>query len=153
MLDVDNPSAYQELESVLVRQGEALIPFFLEYIQLSGKKGIAKLEEIDSIEDAEPLVSSELHLPLSVLPELPDGEYYYHQLIGLELYDQENLLGTVDQVYEIPPQNLISLNHQGTEVMIPINDEIIQKVDIKAGKIEAHLPDGLLDVYLEDNED
>ncbi|WP_109833291.1 ribosome maturation factor RimM [Reichenbachiella versicolor] len=152
MLDVDDPSAYQELESVLILQGGALVPFFLEYIQVSGKKALAKFEETESIEEASPMVSCELFLPLEILPELPAGDYYYHQLIGLDLYNDDQLLGKVDQVYEIPPQNLISLIYNGVEVMIPINDEIIKRVDIKEGKIEAQLPEGLLEVYLEDNE-
>lgn len=152
-LDVDNPLDYQDLESVFVKQGNALIPFFLEHIQVNAKKSIVALEEIESLEDAEKLVGKELYLPLSVLPELPEGEYYYHQLIGLQLVADGKTIGPVDQVYEIAPQNLLSVTHQGKEVMIPINDQIIQKVDFTTGVITAHLPEGLLEVYLEENED
>lgn len=152
-LDVDDPSVYQNLESVLIEQDGALIPFFLEYIQVNVKKSISKFEEIDSIEDANRLVSHLLYLPLEVLPELEEGDYYYHQLIGMELYEDDKLLGKVTQFYEIPPQNLISIDYNGIEAMIPINDHIIKKVDVKEGRIDASLPEGLLDVYIEENED
>lgn len=152
-LDVDNPSEYQELESVFVLQNNALIPFFLEYIQCGDKKAIAKFEEIDSIEEAAKLVSGELYLPLDLLPELPDGKYYFHQLVGLTLFDGTEKIGEVTQVYEMGPQNLISVDHDGKEIMIPLMDEIVQKVDLKNSEIRAKLPDGLIDIYLEDHED
>ncbi|MBU2884877.1 ribosome maturation factor RimM [Gilvimarinus agarilyticus] len=152
-LDVDAPSEYQDLESVLVKQGNALIPFFLDHIQINSKKSIAKIEDIDSIEEANKLVGCELYLPLSNLPDLPNGQYYYHQLVGLTLVNQGKELGIVDSVYEIAPQNLLSITHQGKEIMIPINDQIIESVDFEKNIILAKLPEGLLEVYLEDNED
>lgn len=152
-LDVDNPLDYQNLESVFVKQGNALVPFFLEYIQVNPKKSITKFEEVDAIEEAERLVGQELYLPLNALPELSEGEYYYHQLVGLTMVEDGKELGVVDQVYEIAPQNLLSIQHQGKEIMIPINDEIIRSVDFEKQTIEAKLPEGLLDVYLEEDED
>ncbi|MFY0625322.1 MAG: 16S rRNA processing protein RimM [Reichenbachiella sp.] len=151
-LDVDDPFEYQELESMFVLKNQTLIPFFLERIQINGKKAIAKIEEIDSIEEASDLVASEIYLPESNLPALADGQYYFHQLIGMKVVERESVLGTVDQVYEIPPQNLISLIHQQKEVLIPINDDIIKNVDLDKKEILVELPDGLLAVFLEDNE-
>ncbi|PIB36663.1 16S rRNA processing protein RimM [Reichenbachiella sp. 5M10] len=151
-LDVDDPLDYQNLESVFVKQDNTLVPFFLEYIQINAKKSITKLEEVDDIETAEKLVGKELYLSLNSLPQLENGHYYYHQLVGLTLWDRDTALGVVDRVYEIAPQNLLSLQHQGHEIMIPINDNIILSVDFDKKRIEAQLPEGLLDVYLEDNE-
>ncbi|UXP33127.1 ribosome maturation factor RimM [Reichenbachiella agarivorans] len=151
-LDVDDPYDYQDLESVFVKQGNTLVPFFLEYIQVNPRKSITKFEDVNALEDAEKLVGCELHLPLDNLPPLEDGEYYFHQLVGLMLLDEGKEIGIVDSVYEIAPQNLISLTHMGHEVMIPINDEIILSVDFDQKLIHANLPEGLIDVYLEDNE-
>lgn len=150
-LDVDNPQEYQNLESVFIKQGNGLVPFFLEHIQINAKKSLAKFEDIDSIEEAERLISSELYLPLSFLPELPEGEYYLHQLVGLTVYDQDNELGKVEQVFEMGPQNLISVNHQGKEILIPIRDEIIIKADFENQKLITKLPEGLIDVFLDED--
>lgn len=151
--DVDQPAEYQELESMFVYQNNSLVPFFIEHLQINANKVIAKFEEIDSIEDAKAIVACQIYLPLDVLPELPDGEYYLHQLVGMDLYDQGKLIGTVKELFESGAQDLISVTHQGKEVLIPIQDEIILKVDAVQNKIEANIPDGLLEIYLNDDED
>ncbi|MGL1887491.1 MAG: ribosome maturation factor RimM [Reichenbachiella sp.] len=150
-LDVDNPNEYQNLESVFIKQDKVLIPFFLEYIQVNPKKSLAKFEEIDRIEDAETLVSSELYLPLNHLPKLKNGEYYLHQLVGLLVMDGENEIGTIEQVYEMGPQNLISAIHQGKEILIPISDGIIISADFDKNILHTQLPEGLLDVFLDED--
>ncbi|UXX80766.1 ribosome maturation factor RimM [Reichenbachiella carrageenanivorans] len=152
-LDVDNPLEYQNLESVLVQQNSALIPFFIEHIQINSSKAIAKFEEIDDVEEAKALVASPIFLPLNNLPDLADDEYYLHQLVGMDLYDKGKLIGQVKELFEIGPQELISVIHQGKEVLIPLKDEIILKVDIETNRIDADIPDGLIDIYLEEDED
>ena len=149
-LDVDNPLEYQEMESMLVEQNDSLIPFFIEHLQVNPSKTIAKFEEVDEVDDAKKLVACKLYLPLDVLPDLKDGEYYLHQLVNMDLYDKGQLLGKVKELFEIGPQELISVIHQGKEVLIPIKDEIIRKVDIPNNRIDAEIPDGLIDIYLED---
>jgi len=151
-LDVDNPSEYQEMESILVQQNDSLIPFFIEYLQINSSKAIAKLEEVDDVEEAKALVACQLYLPLTHLPELKDGEYYLHQLVGLDLYDKGKLIGKVKELFELGPQELISVIHQSKEVLIPLKDEIILKVDLENNRIEADIPDGLIDIYLEEDE-
>lgn len=149
-LDVDDPLAYQEMESMLVQQNDSLVPFFIEHLQINPSKTIAKFEEIDDIEQAKSLVACQLYLPLDVLPELKDGEYYLHQLVGMDVYDRDTHLGQVKELFEIGPQELISVIHQEKEILIPIKDEIITKVDIENNRIDAEIPDGLIDIYLED---
>ncbi|MEP2025192.1 MAG: ribosome maturation factor RimM [Reichenbachiella sp.] len=149
-LDVDNPLTYQEMESMLVQQNDSLIPFFIEHLQINPSKTIVKFEEVDDIEKAKELIASKLFLPLTFLPELEDGDYYLHQLVDMDLYDKGNYIGKVKELFEIGPQELISVIHQEKEILIPIKDEIIQKVDIDNNRIDADIPDGLIDIYLED---
>ena len=152
-LDVDVPDQYRNLESMFVLRINSLVPFFLEHIHIIGNKALVKLDEIDHIDDAKDLVSAEIYLPLSFLPELKSDQYYFHEIIGFELYDGEKLIGKIKNVYTLSPQHLIEADHQGTEVLVPMNDEVITKVDKEQKKVFANLPDGLLDVYLSDDED
>jgi 16S rRNA processing protein RimM len=73
-LDVDEPAQYQEMESVIVKMGENLVPFFISSLQISGDRGIMKLEDISNIEEATELKSSALMLPIEALPKLEDGK-------------------------------------------------------------------------------
>ncbi|NVJ85061.1 MAG: 16S rRNA processing protein RimM [Algoriphagus sp.] len=152
VLDVDYPEDYEDLEHIFIEQKGRLVPFFLEHFVLqSGNKALAKFEDFDTIEQVEPLVGSGIYLPLTALPELGEDQYYYHELIGFEVEDEKNgVLGPVETIYDLETQDLLGVKHQGKEILIPIQDEILTKVDKAAKKVFCRLPEGLLDIYLED---
>lgn len=150
-LDVDFPEDYQNLESVFIElpNSGTLIPFFVEYISVHDNKILIKLEDVDTIEQAEDLVKANLYLPLDHLPELEEGQFYYHEIIGFIVEDQHlGVLGTVKDVYEGSGQDLISMHYKNQEVLIPIEDEIVVSVDKHQKIVYTQLPEGLLDVYL-----
>ena len=57
-------------------------------------------------------------------------------------------VGVCTDVLEYPHQSLFQIDHQGVEVLLPIVDELIRRVDREARRIVVSLPEGLLDVYL-----
>ncbi len=152
VLDVDYPDDYEGLEHLFLEQKGRLVPFFLEHFVIQpGNRALAKFEELDSIESVESLVGSEAYLPLTELPQLEDDQYYFHELVGFEVIDETlGLIGTIQIIYDLETQDLLGVIHQGKEVLIPIQDGIITKVDKAAKKVYCQLPDGLLDIYLED---
>lgn len=152
VLDVDYPEDYEGLEHVFVEQKSRLVPFFLEHfvIQPNGKV-LAKFEDINTVEKVSPLVGNELYLPLTELEELGEDQYYYHDLIGFEVHDEAlGKIGEVKVIYDLETQDLLGVEHKGKEVLIPIQEHIIQKVDKAEKKVYCQLPTGLLDIYLED---
>lgn len=152
VLDVDFPEDYEGLEHLFLEQKGRLVPFFLEHFVIQpGGRALAKFEELDTIEQVESLVGSEAFLPVAELPELDEDQYYYHELIGFEVIDEtKGLIGPVQIIYDLETQDLLGVTHQGKEVLIPIQDGIIQKVDKAAKKVYCQLPEGLLEIYLED---
>jgi 16S rRNA processing protein RimM len=152
VLDVDYPEDYDGLEHLFLEQKGRLIPFFLEHFVIQpGGRALAKFEDLNSIEQVEALVGAEVYLPLTELPELDEDQYYYHELIGFEVIDEVlGLIGPVQIIYDLETQDLLGVIHQGKEVLIPIQDGIITKVDKAAKKVYCQLPEGLLDIYLED---
>ncbi|MBN7809396.1 16S rRNA processing protein RimM [Algoriphagus sp. H41] len=152
VLDVDYPEDYEGLEHLFLEQKGRLVPFFLEHFVIQpGGKALAKFEELDTIESVENLVGAEAFLPLTELPQLEDDQYYYHELVGFEVIDQTlGLIGPVQVIYDLETQDLLGVIHQGKEVLIPIQDGIISQVDKAAKKVFCQLPEGLLDIYLED---
>jgi 16S rRNA processing protein RimM len=152
VLDVDFPEDYDGLEHLFLEQKGRLIPFFLEHFVIQpGGKALAKFEDLNSIEQVEALVGAEVYLPLSELPELDEDQYYYHELIGFEVIDEVlGLIGPVAIIYDLETQDLLGVTHQGKEVLIPIQEGIITQVDKAAKKVYCQLPEGLLDIYLEE---
>ncbi|MDE0471828.1 MAG: ribosome maturation factor RimM [Ekhidna sp.] len=144
LLEVDRPDEYQNLASVFLQQKEKLVPFFVESIQINSNIALTKLEDIDSIETAIELVKSEIYLPLSLLPKLLESEYYFHDLVDCEVFENNQKIGTVKEVINLNGNDLLSMDHNGKEVLIPINDEILPRVSIKEKRLEVMLPEGLL---------
>jgi 16S rRNA processing protein RimM len=148
-LDVDEPAQYQGMESVIVKMGENLVPFFISSLQISGDKGIMQLEDIRNIEDATDLKSCPLMLPIEVLPKLEDGKFYFHEVIGYQVVDEHSgPLGIIENIFSGGNQDLISMKYKNKEVLIPIANDIVLKADHEAKKMAVNLPDGLLEIYM-----
>ncbi len=147
--DVDFPEDYEELESVFLLMAGKLVPFFIERIEpQAGAKFILKFEDLNTIAEAEKLKSTTLYLPLSELPELDEDQFYFHETVGYMVVDEEKgELGTVTEFFAMPNQDLMAMQYEGHEVLIPVSDGIILKTDKEAKKIFVKLPEGLLEVY------
>jgi 16S rRNA processing protein RimM len=153
-LDTDYPEDYKELESVFLLQNGKLVPFFIEYIQVKHKEALLKFEDVEDKNMALDLRGSTLHLPLSELPELSGSQFYFHEISGFQIVDiEKGKLGVVKEVFEAGHQDLIGMEFNGKEVLIPINDEVILNVDRDNAVIKVSLPDGLLELYMEESDD
>ncbi|MDX1627122.1 MAG: ribosome maturation factor RimM [Fulvivirga sp.] len=148
-LDVDFPEAYETLESVFVEINQKLVPFFIDQIQIRGKKANIRFEDISSADQADELRGKGLYLPLDQLPQLDENQFYYHEIMGYQLHDQPSgVTGNIISVLTGPQQDLLVVDVQGKEVLVPINDELILRVDHKNKALQVALPEGLLDIYL-----
>lgn len=149
--DVDDIEKYANLEAVFINMQDELVPFAIKNINLkSGKSAIVQLEDITDEESAIALIGQELYLPLSFLPKLEGNRFYYHEVIGFSVVD-ENIgqLGTVKQILDQSSQAILVIEHNtGKEILVPINDDIIKSVDRKNKVIKVITPTGLVDIYL-----
>ena len=153
LLDVDNPREYTALESVFVRQGQDLVPFFLESISINQDKAIVKFEDIDDVDQAKSIKSQELFMPLATLPELPDDKFYFHELEGFLVEDEvTGVLGEVTNLIEAGNQKLLAVAHpSGKEILLPFNDELITSFKKRSKLIKMSVPEGLIDIYLNES--
>lgn len=151
-LDTDQPELYQEMESVFIAIGNGLVPFFIERCSLH-KSNLLRIcfEDVNSESDAEALLKHDLYLPLDFLPELKgEKQFYFHEIIGYLMEDtQYGEIGKIVGVNDTTAQPLFEVeNQQGKQLLIPMNDEFLQKVDRKHKKIIVSTPEGLIDLYL-----
>ena len=109
-------------------------------ILLLGFEGVNDRNQIEALRDQ--LISSQVDLSA-----LAPGEYHYQQLIGCQVYLQNNeLIGQVSEVVKLPGQDLLSVDKNGSQVMIPMVKQIIISIDVLEKKIVVNPPEGLLDV-------
>ncbi len=150
-LDVDNPADYQDVDGFLIEKGGELLPYFIESISILKDKAIVKFEEINSIDEAKLFVKKTLYLATDQLDDLDEGQFYYHDIIGYEVVDEKlGVLGTVKDVYDGSHQDLIAMEYQGAEVLIPVSDEHVKNANHEQKTLHVNLPEGLLDIYLDE---
>ena len=149
-LDTDEPELYTEMESVFVEYNENLVPFFIERSYLHKSTLLrAKIEDIDTEQDAEDMIGAELYLPLEQLPQLSDDKFYFHEIIGFDVIDQQHgNIGKIVSINDTTAQALFEIDKDGKQILIPMNDEFIEKVDKKNKQIKVITPEGLVDLYL-----
>jgi len=132
----------------LEQKKEELLPYFIENIRKKGEDELyLKLEGIDSREAATKLLRREIWLKeeevqLHTQKNNPIG------WVGYQVFDQGRELGPVLEVIEQPHQVLCRLEINTKEVLIPINEQTLEKIDHKGKSLLLTLPDGLLEVYL-----
>lgn len=149
-LDTDEPEEYTEMESVFVEYDGNLVPFFITKSSLQKSSLLrVKFEDIDDEDAAEDLVGCKLYLPLELLPQLEDDQFYFHEVIGYEVEDiRFGKVGTLQGVNDNSPQPLFVIDRQGKEVLIPLNDHFLHSIDKPNKKIIVDTPDGLIDLFL-----
>jgi 16S rRNA processing protein RimM len=149
-LDTDDPEIYTKMESVFVEKHKNLIPFFIERCSLHKSQLLrVKFEEVDGDEDADYLLGSHLYLPLDLLPKLSGDQFYFHEVIGFTVIDVNfGEVGVITAVNDTTIQAIFEIDRKGTQILIPITDEIINKVDRNKKQITLEAPEGLIDLYL-----
>jgi 16S rRNA processing protein RimM len=99
--------------------------------------------------DADALLKSDLYLPLELLPQLNGNKFYFHEVIGFKIKDEKfGEVGTITGINDSTAQALFEVDRNGIEILIPMNDEFIVKVDRAQKTIAVNTPDGLIELYI-----
>ena len=149
-LDTDEPELYENLESVFVECGKHLVPFFIENSSLHKNDFLrVHFEDINTEDDADALIGSEIYLPLNMLPKLSGNKFYFHEVIGFEIEDKRlGFVGEIQSINDTTAQPLFEVLKDGAEILIPMIDHFLVKVDRENKKIIMDLPEGLIEMYL-----
>jgi len=113
---------------------------------------VLKFAGVDSISDAEPLVGSELQVPLGERAPLEPGAVYVSDLVGCTVLDcrtedRGREIGVVKDVrFGAGEAPLLVVGSGKTEHEIPYAQEFLVRVDLDRKRIEMNLPEGLLEV-------
>ena len=149
-VDAEILSRIKKLESVFLKMNENLVPFFIELLQPRSKgQALVKFIDVDSTEDATLLAGRKIYIPLTLLPKPKGTQLYSIEIEGYTVIDAvRGETGTVRTVLEMPQQSLLAIDFNGKEILIPIVDEIVKKIDRKTKTIHIEAPEGLIELYL-----
>ncbi|MFA5321065.1 MAG: ribosome maturation factor RimM [Smithella sp.] len=118
--------------------------FGLKKFDISGGVFFVELEEIKDVESAQNLVGCKVYLSKNILKKLPEGEYYFHDIIGLDVYSEEgNYIGKIESILPTGSNDVYICKAQETEILLPAISSVIKKIDLSNRMMTVKIPEGL----------
>lgn len=147
--EYDDPELL-ELDVVFADINGKMVPFFVSSYKLhTNGTGNFYFDDIDHIDKAQVLVKKKIYQPLTKMPDRSDDDFHYSDLKGYLVFDEtQGELGEIIAVNEYPQQFVATVSHKDTEILFPLNEDLIVEIDEEEATILVDLPAGLLDIYL-----
>ena len=140
----DTPDVFEDIEYVYAKKKHEEIKLTTKNIKYQKNNIIVKFAEINSIEEAETFKNSVLSCDREQLGELPEGVYYIADLIGCTVFENEKELGKISDVFNTGANDIYAVSRpQQKDLLIPVLEETVKKVDIENKRIDVVLIEGL----------
>lgn len=142
-------TALNGLQTLFIEEKkEEFLPYFVESTRIKNESEVfIKLEGVNSKESAQRLVQKQIWLTAVDFHKYA-GKSAPISLLGFHVLHQGEDLGEILEVIEQPHQVLCRIELNGKEVLLPVHDETLKKVDKNKKQVHLDLPEGLLDIFL-----
>lgn len=109
-------------------------PRVVRELQMAGRVPVLALDAVESREAAEALIGRYIEVEAQ---ELPEGSYYWHQLVGLQVVDEASSpLGELVEVFRAGENEVYRvLREDGAELLLPAVRDVIREIDLDAGRM------------------
>ena len=142
----DDIRRFDELKTVYVEKDGKQTEYEVEEVKYHKDMVLIKFKGIDKVEQAEILRNSYLTVSRDSVEKLEEGRYYIVDLLGLEVYtDEQILLGTLEDIFNTGSNDIyVVKDKQGKQILLPAIQDVIKQIDIENKKIIVHLLPGLI---------
>jgi len=137
---------FKNLVTVFLRNNNSQATLNIEKIRIKENTVILKLKNIESIEEAKIIVGSFLEVERKNAVKLPKDTYFIFEIIGLEVYDENNIfLGKVENVISTGSNDVYIVKGKNkNELFIPAIRKVIKNVNLEKRRITINMIDGLI---------
>lgn len=137
---------YAKLKNILVDFSGTLKEYTIESIRYQKDVVLMKLKEVNDIDEAEKLKGHYIKIPRDSAKKINEDEYFIADLIGCDVYQDETLLGILDDVFTAGGSDVYVVKRRGKQVLLlPAISSVVKKVDVVNKKIFVEVPRGLDD--------
>jgi 16S rRNA processing protein RimM len=142
-------SSLKGLGTLFIEQSKnSFLPWFIASTKIKNEEEVyVKLDGVDTREAAAALTGKEVWLTEEDFKKYT-AKSSPSNLLGYRIINEEKSLGEIIEVIEQPHQMLCKIEISQREVLIPLNEDTLKKIDHKDKKVIVRLPEGLLDIYL-----
>ena len=133
-------------ERVLLEKEDKRKLLTIKHIKrLNDKKLIVDFEEIGNIDQAKELNGFQMKIRRDLLPEKNEDEFYIKDLLGVEVFSDNEKIGEITDVMETVAHDILIIEDivSKKEIMVPLVDEFVKKIDFKNNRIEVELIEGM----------
>lgn len=136
------------LETIFIEEKkDSFLPYFITSTKIKNEKEIfISLEGIPTKEAAHFLIKKEVWLTEDDFKKFV-ASVAPISFLGFTIVDHDEELGQVIEVIEQPHQVLCTIILNGKEILVPLHEESLEKIDKKNRKLYVNLPEGLLEIY------
>ncbi len=142
----DNIKRFDDLEKVYIQSKNSKKEYQIEQVKYHKNMVLIKFRGIDKVEDAENLRNAFLKIDRKDAVPLKKDTYYIVDLIGLQVYtDENNLIGILEDIYNTGSNDIyVVKDEKGKQILLPAISDVIKQIDIENKKIIVHLLNGLV---------
>ena len=141
----DDITRFNKLKTVYINIKKELVEFAIEGVQYNKNMVLLKLKGIDTIEKAEEYRNFYIKIDRKDSVKLEKDSYFIIDLIGCDVYDEENnLLGKIDDVFSTKSNDVyVVKSDSGKQILLPAIKDVIKQVNIESKEIIVKLLKGL----------
>ena len=134
---------FHTLDQVLLTpEGGVPRPVCVEEIGTRRRSVLLKFKGIDTLQQAQLLVGSSLSMDSADLKDTDEDEYYWFELIGLDVFDENgNPLGAVENMLRTGAHDVLVIQNRSEEILVPAVSRYVRDVRIEQGVIVVRLPE------------
>ena len=140
---LEDDRVFQPGHRVIVLGGTAELETEIEFFRRQHGRCVIKLRGIDTISEAETWLGAEIRIPAADL-SARDGWFYTFQLKGCQVFEIDGgYIGTVTEVLDLGGSEVLKVDLENEETLIPFAQSYLKKIDLGRKRIEVDLPEGL----------
>ena len=142
----DDINRFDRLKKVYISNKNGKKEYQIQEVKYHKNMVLMKLKGIDTLEQADLLRQSYLLVDRADEEPLEEGVYYIVDLLGLEVYTDDNkLLGKVDDIFNTGSNDIyVVKDEMGKQILLPGIPDVLKNVDLEKGRITVHLIPGLI---------
>ena len=142
----DDINKFDKLKKIYIKKENTKKEYQIEEVKYHKQMVLMKLKGINTPEEADLLRGSYLIINREDEEPLEEGTYYIVDLLGSEVYtDEDVLLGKLEDIYNTGSNDIYVVKDElGKQVLLPAISDVIKNIDIKNKKITVHIVSGLM---------
>jgi 16S rRNA processing protein RimM len=144
---LESPEVLHDLSALFVgRSSSEAVLFPLVAVQAGKDFFMIQLGGIEDRDAAARFRGCSVWMPSEKMQKLPEGEYYWREIMGLQvLTEEDQILGRIEAVFPTGSNDVYVCRGGGREILLPAIGDVIRKIDTDRGVMVVRLLEGLID--------